>query len=140
MSRDSRQDPGIPSQGSWTEALLMDFPRRLTATRKQRGKTQQALADEVGIHVTQLRRYEGGKAQPTIGVLKDLAVALRVSADALLFEENERGPTDDMRLQFEALARLDDKERDVVREILEGMLIKHDAEQWMRSKQAAGVE
>ncbi len=52
-----------------------------------------------------------------------------MSADALLFEENERSPSDDMRLQFEALARLDDKERDLVREVLEGMLIKHDAEQ-----------
>ncbi len=45
-----------------------------------------------------------------------------------------------MRLQFAALARLDDKERDVVREVLEGMLIKHDAEQWMRTKRAAGAE
>jgi transcriptional regulator with XRE-family HTH domain len=116
----------------------MDFPKRLTATRKLRGKTQQALADEVGIHVTQLRRYEGGKAQPTIGVLKDLAVALRVSADALLFDEDERGPGDEMRLQFEALSRLDDRELEVVREVLEGLLIKHDAEQWMRGKQPVG--
>ncbi len=45
-----------------------------------------------------------------------------------------------MRLQFEALARLDDRERGVIREVLEGMLIKHDAEQWMRSKQDAGAE
>jgi len=45
-----------------------------------------------------------------------------------------------MRLQFEALSRLDDKERDVVREVLEGMLIKHDAEQCMRGKQTAAAE
>ncbi len=75
-----------------------------------------------------------------MGVLRDLAVALRVSADALLFEENERGPADDLRLQFEALSRLDEREREIVRELLEGMLIKHDAEQWMRSKQPAGAE
>ena len=31
-------------------------------------------------------------------------------------------------------------ERDAVREVLEGMLIKHDAERWMRGKQAVGVE
>lgn len=129
----------IESKKSLTEAFLMDFPERLATIRKKRGMTQQALADVVGIHVTQLRRYEGGKAQPTMGVLRELAMALRVSSDALLFEENERGPTDDMRLQFEALARLDERERDVVREVLEGMLIKHDAEQWMRSKQAVGI-
>ena len=138
MSRETRENQTIPSEESWTEAFLVDFPERLATTRKQRGMTQQALADAVGIHVTQLRRYEGGKAQPTMGVLRDLAVALRVSADALLFEENERGPADDLRLQFEALSRLDEREREVVRELLEGMLIKHDAEQWMRSKQPAG--
>jgi transcriptional regulator with XRE-family HTH domain len=140
MSREARENQAIRSEESWTEAFLVDFPERLAATRKQRGMTQQALADAVGIHVTQLRRYEGGKAQPTMGVLRDLAVALRVSADALLFEENERGPADDLRLQFEALSRLDEREREIVRELLEGMLIKHDAEQWMRGKQAAGAE
>lgn len=60
-----------------------------------------------------------------------------MSAGALLFEENERGPADDLRLQFEALSRLDKREREIVRELLEGMLIKHDAEQWMRSEQSA---
>jgi hypothetical protein len=34
------------------------------------------------------------------------------------------------------LSRLDEREREIVRELLEGMLIKHDAEQWMRGKQA----
>lgn len=45
-----------------------------------------------------------------------------------------------MRLQFEALSRLDDKERDVVREVFEGMLAKHDTERWMQSRLTAGVE
>lgn len=51
-----------------------------------------------------------------------------------------RTPADDLRLQSEALARLDEREREIVRELLEGMLIKHDAEQWMRSKQVARPE
>ena len=63
-----------------------------------------------------------------------------MSPGALLFEENERGSADDLRLQFEALSPLDEREREIVRELLEGMLIKHDAEQWMRSKQTAGAE
>jgi len=35
----------------------MSFPGRLTTLRKERGLTQQALAERVGVHVTQLRRY-----------------------------------------------------------------------------------
>ena len=48
--------------------------------------TQQALAGRVGIHVVQLRRYESGSlAAPTLDVIRNLAVALSVSADLLLF-------------------------------------------------------
>ncbi len=46
-----------------TSALLeMDFPQRLAALRKERALTQDALAAQVGIHVSQLRRYEAGKS------------------------------------------------------------------------------
>lgn len=40
------------------------FARRLATTRKHVGLTRQALADRVGIHVTQLRRYEADTSQP----------------------------------------------------------------------------
>ena len=53
----------------------MDFAHRLAAVRKERGLTQQTLADHVGIHVTQIRRYEAGTNQPTLDVLRALAVA-----------------------------------------------------------------
>jgi transcriptional regulator with XRE-family HTH domain len=117
--------------------LFMGFSDKLLDIRKQRGLTQQVLADTVGVHVTQLRRYEAGTSQPTVEVLRKLALALRTSADALLFDENERGPEDDFRLQFEAISRLDDREKEVVRELLEGMLIKHEADHWRRARQPA---
>lgn len=66
-------------------------------------------------------------------MLRKLAVALTVSADVLLFDEGERGPGDDLRLQFEAASRLDPDERQVVRELIEGMLLKHEARRWGRS-------
>jgi len=95
--------------------------------------TQQALADEVGIHVTQLRRYEAGTAQPTADVLRRLAIALRTSADTLLFDEHERGPDDELRLQFEAITRLDPDEKQVIREVVESMLIKHESKRWIKA-------
>jgi len=107
--------------------LHMPFPDRLAALRKQRGLTQQALADDIGVHVTQLRRYEAGTSQPTLDVLRKLAVALQVSADLLLFKKEERGPDADFRLQFEAATQLDPEEKAVVRSVLEGLLPKHAA-------------
>lgn len=117
------------------EDLLMatEFPERLAAFRKARGQTQQELADAGGVHVTQLRRYEAGTSQPTLDVLRKLAVALRVSADALLFGEDARGPDEELRLQFEAVAQLDPEEKAVVQSVLEGLLLKHDARRWIKA-------
>jgi transcriptional regulator with XRE-family HTH domain len=105
----------------------MDFPERLTALRKQKGLTQRELAQAIGIHVTQLRRYEAATSQPTLDVLRRLAVVLSVSADLLLFDHDERGPGDDLRLEFEAVSRLDARDKEVVRSVLEGILLKHEA-------------
>lgn len=114
----------------------MDFSQRLTATRKHRGLTQEALADAAGINVSQVRRYEGGTSQPSLEVLRKLAVALSVSADALLFDTHERGPDEELRMQFEALSRLDPREKEIAMEVLDGLLLKHDAKRWTTREQA----
>lgn len=116
----------VSNQGTST----LDFPQQLAALRKHHGLTQQALAERVGIHVVQLRRYEGGTSQPTLDVIRRLATALSVSADLLLFGKNERGPDEDLRLQFEAVSRFDTDEKQVVRSLLEGMILKHEARRW----------
>ena len=75
---------------------------------------QQALADRICVHVVQLRRYESGSSQPTLEVIRRMAVALGVSADLLLFAKDERGPDDELKLQFEAVSRLDPEEKKVI--------------------------
>ena len=106
--------------GSVTEwPIPMNFPARLVQLRKQLGLSQQRLADLVRLHVNQVRRYEAGTAQPTLDALVSLARALHVSLDALVFEEGERGPSEEMRLQFEAVSLLDDED------LLDGMIVKH---------------
>lgn len=103
----------------------MEFPERLARIRKSRNLTQQQLADLAGTHVVQINRYEGGVSQPAADVIKRLAIALSVSADALLFDDAERGPDDDLRLQFEALATLPLEEKLVAKSLLEAMIVKH---------------
>src|SRR5580658_10263503 len=104
-------DRGVVTMQAAVITLDMDFPERLAALRKEQGLTQQALAERVGIHVSQLRRYEGGGAQPTLDVIRRLAVALSVSADQLVFDTDERGPTPDLRLHLEAIQHLDEDEK-----------------------------
>ena len=104
----------------------MEFPERLTALRKQKGLTQQALSDRTGIHLTQVRRYEAGTTLPTFEILRKLAVALSVPADVLLFDKDERGPADDLRVEFEATKRLDPAEREAIRTLIHGVVVQHD--------------
>jgi len=116
---------------SITWLLPMNFPTRLATIRKSQGLTQQGLADAAELHINQVRRYETGSAQPTLEGLIKLSKALHVSLDELVFEEHERGPSDSkMKLLFEAVERLNEDEQQVIRELLEGMIIKYEARRW----------
>jgi len=103
----------------------MEFPDRLARLRKERGLTQQQLADRAEVHVVQIRRYEGGVSQPAVDILKRLAVALSVSADALLFDEAERGPDEEFRLQFEALAAMPPEEKQLAKSMLAAIILQN---------------
>lgn len=112
------------------QRITMDFASRLTAARKERGLTQQALAEAAGVHVTQIRRYEAATSAPTLDVLRNLAIALHISTDALVFAVGERGPDENLRLAFEATAELDPDEQAMVRQLIEAVLLKHQAKRW----------
>ena len=109
--------------------LKMSFPQRLLSLRKAKGLTQQVLADEVGIHVVQIRRYEGGDAQPTLEVIRKLAIALSSSADALVFDHDEREPSDDLKMQFESISRFTQEEKKVAKKVLDSLILQHTANQ-----------
>jgi transcriptional regulator with XRE-family HTH domain len=112
------------------EPQKIDFPQRLAALRRERTLTQQSLAEMVGMGITQIKRYEAGASQPTLDAIRKLARTLRVSSDELLFGKTERGPDEDLRFQFEAIQRFNDEEKRVVRSVLEGLLLTHEARRW----------
>lgn len=114
----------------------MAFSERLGQLRKERGLTQQGLADLAGVHLTQIQRYEASTAQPTLDVMKKLAIALTASTDWLLFEEDERGPDDELKLQFEAVRQFDEEDRKTALEVLEGLILKHQAKRMVQRSQS----
>ena len=107
--------------------LTMGFPQRLVLLRKEKKYTQQALADKVSVHISQIRRYESGETQPTMDVIKKLSIALSISADMLIFDDKEREPDDDLRLQFEAISQFTPEEKKIVKVVKEGLILKHDS-------------
>ena len=118
---------------SITWLLPMNFPKRLIQLRKAQGLTQQSLADAADIHVTQIKRYEAGSAQPTLDALVKLAKTLHVTIDELVFEDDERGPSDRTKPLFEAIEQLHEDEQAIIRELLEGMILKYEARRWTRA-------
>lgn len=119
--------------------LAMSFPSRLIALRKERGLSQQAMAEAIGIHANSWKKYETGHTQPSLDVLKKIAVALHVSTDFLLFEEHERGPSDELVLQFEAVSQLAPEEQSVIKDVLESLAIKYQNRRWDAARAAAAA-
>lgn len=112
----------------------MAFAHALVQLRRAKGLSQQALADATGIHVTQIKRYEGGSAQPSLDGLKKLALALDCATDVLVFDPSERPIADDLQRQFEAISRLPDDQRAIARVLLEGLVLKHEARRWEQAQ------
>lgn len=83
----------------------------------------------VGIHYTQIGRYEKKGAQPSADILSKLANALEVSSDYLT-----NGTTDDLANsslldkellnQFKAIERMSDKDKGVVKIFLDAFITK----------------
>jgi len=88
--------------------------------------THQAFADATKLHVNQIKRHEPGTAQPTLDTPVRLTKELHTTLDDLVLWGRQRGPIDDLRLQFEALSPFEGVERKVAKAILEGMALKHN--------------
>jgi len=62
----------------------MDFANRLAKIRKQRGLTQEELADKLGVSGQAVSKWETGNSMPDVALLGTLAHTLNVTVDDLL--------------------------------------------------------
>ena len=113
-----------PTLPTW---LTMHFAAQLVRLRKQRGWNQQHLADALGLHLTQVKRYETGASQPSLEALKKIALTLSISLDELVFGDAERGPDEALKLKFEALRQFDADERRIAEGVLDSLINNHQA-------------
>lgn len=65
------------------------------------------------------RGDQGMRVHPTI--------LLSVSTDELIFGDTGRDPAEHLKLHFEAVARLPPEEQSTVLEVIDGLLLKHQA-------------
>ncbi len=109
--------------------IAMNFPKRFIQPRKDNKLTQQGMAATIGMHITQVKRYEAGQAQPSVEILKKIATAFHVTTDWLIFDEGERDLPNNLQLKFEAVSQMSDEDQRAIQLLIDGMILKHTASQ-----------
>lgn len=122
-----------------SSCAAMSFPEQLVRLRKERNLTQAKLANSCNISLPQLQRYETGKSQPTLDVIKRLCLAMGIHSDQLIFDSSSITNDDTLRLQFQAVSEFEPDEKQVAITLLESLIIRHDAQKWAKFK-TAGAE
>lgn len=117
----------------------MSFGKNLARSRREKGLTQEGLVKKSGVAISQIRRYEADKSSPTLEVITRLAKALGVSIDELVFDKAtgiaaSRIMDRELLEQFEMVCSLEEEEREAVKKILEGIIVKHQVEKMLRPK------
>lgn len=113
----------------------MSFAKRLVSLRKVNQMTQQQMASAAQVHVSQIRRYEAGESQPTLEVLRNIAMALHISADMLVFNDDERGPhSDELKLFFEAVDQFSEQEQEIAKVLIESLIIRQTASRYTKTR------
>ena len=107
----------------------MSFAQRLKKERTDKGFSQTELAKLVGIHYTQIGRYEKKGAQPSADILSRLANALEVSSDFLT-----NGTSDDLAESsladkellnhFKAIEKMSDEDKNVIKKLIDAFITK----------------
>jgi|ERR1019366_9345632 transcriptional regulator with XRE-family HTH domain len=110
------------------------FGKRLTTAREAKTLTKEKLGKVVGVHHSQIGRYEKGDASPSAEVLKKMANALDVSTDYLM-----NGSTADLAAenitdktlinQFNRITELSEDNKTVVSKLIDAFLFQQEMRQ-----------
>lgn len=102
---------------------------RILEQRKAKGLSQSDLAKAVGIHFSNIGRYERGEAMPAADILSRIAETLDVSQDYLsngTLQEKASAQITDQELlaQFRRVEQLSPAKKAIVKELLDAFLFK----------------
>lgn len=117
----------------------MAFGKNLARVRKEKGMTQEVLARNSNVAVSQIRRYETDKSSPMLEVVEKIAKTLGVSTDELIFGNSDaiasyRVLDRELLQQFEMISKLDEDEKGAVKKILEAVIVKNRIAEVMPTK------
>jgi transcriptional regulator with XRE-family HTH domain len=105
--------------------FFQELGQRIATLRKQRGLTQTALGETLGLGQTVIASYEIGRRRVPVSLLAPLAKALNISSAELLEVEPEpgkRGPMPKLQRQIDQVSRLPRTQQQFVSKFLDTVL------------------
>ena len=70
---------------------MENFGKNLKQFRLEKSFSQESFVAKIGVHVTNLSKYERSKSIPSLEIAKKMAVALDISLDELVYgKQNEK--------------------------------------------------
>ena len=97
--------------------------QRIRKARRARGVLQELLAEKVGISVTHMSHIETGNTKLSLAVLVDLALALEVRTDELLFESPASARTASVEAIVSALDSCTTQQIRIIEDLVEAAKI-----------------
>jgi transcriptional regulator with XRE-family HTH domain len=112
----------------------MNFANRLQKARLDKGFSKGELGNLIGIHYSQIGRYENKGALPSSDILNKMANILEVSSDFLMngTKENfaDNSLTDKELLnQFKKVELFSDSDKNVIKTLLDAFITKKQIQQ-----------
>jgi transcriptional regulator with XRE-family HTH domain len=127
--------PGIVTHmAAKDSAFFKALGERIAAARKERGLTQQQLAEQLGVAQQTFAHYEVARARIAADLLPRLAELLDLSLDELLMGQptvripGKRGPASRLEQQLDAITRLPKAKQKMVAEMIDSVIVKADVE------------
>ena len=99
--------------------------KRIRTCREQKGWTQQAFAEKVGISIAYTGMIERGEKIPKLETFIRIANVLEVSADLLLADVIKAQPFSDTSARAEAVNSLSKESRERIYDVID-TLLRHE--------------
>jgi len=107
----------------------MEFSDRLKKARLEKDLSKSDLAVKIGVHYSQIGRYEEKGALPSADVMTKIANVLEVSSDYLMngtTDEFANNTLTDKELlnQFKAIEVMNDTDKNVIKVLIDAFITK----------------
>ena len=115
---------------------MENFGERLKKLRANRDLSQTTFAQRVGVHVTNLSKYERNLSIPSLEMAEKMATILETTMDELVYGEEKAGnriSDDELLNLFSKTVQLPEKQKETVKDLLSAFLLKSNLKQQLAS-------